>query len=132
MDNPYDGIDTEQTWGFERTMSFYWFKHFCRFIRPGMQRYSIRDKTDGLNGVLPLVFLSKVHDGSSTVILINTEDQWTRVHLGYLPNPVEGKPREVYYSTLDEGFVHAGRFPEDSNKIWLKPNSITTLHSGDN
>lgn len=131
MDSPFDGIDTTKTWGFERTQSFYWFQHFCRFIRPGMQRMSIKDKTPGLNGILILVFVSKVIDGSSTVILINTTNVWTRAQCGFLPMPLEGKPRKVFYSTLDEKFTYAGLFPEMSTKIWLKPNSITTLHSGD-
>lgn len=132
VDSPYDGIDTSKAWGFELTQSFHWFKMFSRHIRPGMQRINVSQKTKGLDGVLPLVFLSKVYDGSSTVIIINTKNEWTRVQCGYLPQAVEGKPRKVYYATLDEHYTYAGNFPEESTKIWLKPNSITTLHSGDN
>lgn len=95
-----------------------------------MQRLATMDEV-GLEGIWPLVFLSKVNS-ESTVILINSTDVWTRVECNYLPNEVEGLPRQVYYSTLapEEKFEYAGLFPNESRKIWLKPSSITTIHSG--
>lgn len=120
VDNPFTGIDTDVSWGFVRTQSFHWFRHFSRFIRPGMQRMETKDKSASLNGVLELVFVSKVYDASSTAILINTTSNWLQVQFGWLPNEVPGKPRKVYYSTLTEEFTYAGTFPE-STKINLKP-----------
>lgn len=130
LDNPFEEIDTSKTWGFERTQSYFWWLHFCRFIRPGMQRVRTTDKSVHLKGVLELVFVSKVYDASSTVILVNTTKQWKRVHFGWLPNEIPGKGRKVFYSTLTEEFTYAGLFPA-STKFYLKPESITTLHSGD-
>lgn len=39
---------------------------FCRFIRPKMQRIGVKDKSPSLDGILPLIFVSKEFDGSST------------------------------------------------------------------
>jgi hypothetical protein len=132
IDSPFSvpPIDTTKTWGFERTQTFHWFRHFSRFIRPGMQRIATKDKSGSLAGVLEMVFVSKVYDGSSSAILINTTKTWAQVQFDSLPDIVPGKPRKVYFSTLKEPFTYAGLFP-DSGKIYLKPESICTLHSGD-
>jgi hypothetical protein len=100
-----------------------------RFIRPGMQRIATKEKTPSLNGVLEMVFVSKVYDGSSTAILINTTGNWVQVQFTWLPNEVPGKARKVYYSTLVETFTYAGIFPQ-SAKIYLKPVRIARPDGG--
>lgn len=121
VDNPFAGIDTEKTPGFVRTQSFHWFRHFSRFIRPGMQRLNTKDKSASLNGVYEMVFLSKTRgELASTAIIINSTSDWVQLQFGSLPDIVPGKPRRVFYSTLTEEFTDAGLFPS-TEKIYLKP-----------
>lgn len=119
LDNPFEGIDTKKTPGFLRTQSFHWFRHFSRFIRPGMQRLEVKDKSTSLKGVYELVFVSKVNR-ASTAIIINSTNKWVQLEFGWLPDVVPGNPRQVFYSTLTEEFTNAGLFP-NSGKIYLKP-----------
>lgn len=128
MDNPYDGSIQSGSPGYVLTQSFHWFLHFSRFVRDGMERVGTKDKSSSLRNVLVLAFVSKT-DGSSTVILVNKSQKWLHVECGYLPHPVTEHPREVYYSTLNESFTYAGRM-NPNTKVFLKPQSITTLYSG--
>lgn len=83
----------------------------------------------GIPGVLPLCFIAE--DGSSTIILINSEAEVAMVSLSGLPAEMPDHPRKMFRSTLTEPFTEfsAVRF---GDKLDLAPESITTLYSGSN
>lgn len=80
-----------------------------------------------LEVVLPLCFVGG--DGSSTVILINSEKQVAMVNIEGIPPEMPDHPRRTYRSTLNSPFKELPAMPFN-NKIDLEPESITTLYSG--
>jgi hypothetical protein len=92
-----------------------------------MQRVG-SSKTKTLSKVMDLVFMDTA-DGSWTMIMINPERFGANVTLESLPAEAGGKPRRRFYSTLTEKFTEEKPVPV-SNKVDLRPQSITTVYSG--
>lgn len=113
VDNPENGGA-----GYSVLQSYYWFKHFCRYIRPEYKR--VEASTD-INDVLVSAWADD--RGVATIILINQTDGEVLEKLPRLDRELN-----MYYSTLDVGFEKAGVVQDE---IVLKPTSITTLVARD-
>lgn len=130
VDNPFTG-ETE-SWanstGFERLGSFHWFKHFSRYIRPGMERVGLQ-ASPTLQALMVMAFVSP-EDGSWTVVLINGERYGARVRLDALPTSYSAAPVRQFYSTLIEPFTEEKPRPTVGYATELRPQSITTIYCG--
>lgn len=114
--------------GFARTQSFYWFRHFTCFVRPGMRLASTSGSQEA-SGVLSLAFSSE--NNTLTVIMINTEERDIHLKLEGLPDPPEEQVYRKFCSTFTKPWVE--ETPEkkgDKFTLNLPATSITTLYSG--
>jgi O-glycosyl hydrolase len=107
--------------GYKILHSFYWFKHFTRFVRPTYRR--MQCDSSGLGNVLISAWLGP--RGEYSMIFINTGLVPANITLQGLlqQNPLQVTDR--YFSTLDVVFTNAGRF--HGNLLSIPPRSITTL-----
>lgn len=67
IENPWDKSQWTTECGFILTQSYYWYMHFCRYIRPGMTRVFSQSHC---NGILAVAF-SECNSSALTVIIIN-------------------------------------------------------------
>lgn len=122
VDDPGDKSKWANEKGFTVLHSLYWFQHFCKNIRPGFRRVQI---AISVPDVLTTAWTGP--DGQFVVININTSREYKRVTMLDLPAWIATQTNDVFYSTLDEGYTHAGGF--NDNTVSLKPRSITSLLS---
>jgi hypothetical protein len=109
--------------GFRVLQSFYWFQHFCRFIRPGYRRVQVDVAVKDV-----LVNAWTGANGAYTIIFINTSSSQAYVSINAIPVWFTTQRVYLYFSTLDQKFTHAGRF--SGSLVSLLPQSITTVHTG--
>jgi glucuronoarabinoxylan endo-1,4-beta-xylanase len=107
--------------GYKVLQSFYWFKHFTRFIRPTYRR--VQCDIAGVSNVLASAWISLKDEYS--VILINTGTVAANVTLNGFPPLGANQVTDRLYSTLDVPFTNAGLF--HGNFISIPPLSITSL-----
>lgn len=118
--------------GFEVQQSFYWFKHFSRFIRPGCRRVTcnVQIARGGYNKDRDvLVSAWTKEDGYLAIIMINTTDVAKEMDLTITQNWFSTQNTKVYTSTLSQEFKlnESWRSRDGQNIIKLEPESITTM-----
>lgn len=99
-----------------------WFQHFSRSIRPGFRRLVVESEVDS---VLASAWIGP--KGRFLVIFISTGKDWRQVDLEGYPSWVGTQESNIYVSTLDKRYYHAGILRKRS--LVLEPRSITTVES---
>jgi O-glycosyl hydrolase len=126
VDSPFTGNrnDWRNDRGFTVLPSFWYFAHFCRFVRPGSLRVHIESSS---KDVLASAFVqSRVR---FCIILINTSRNALR-HVALLTDSaVDGGISQVFQSTLDTPMANIGAL-QTSAIDCLPPQSITTVVIG--
>lgn len=121
VDNPFED---PSTWanekGFYTTRSFWWFRHFTKYVDPGMTRVECTT-SNGLIDVLTVCFVAD--DGRSVMIMINTAGHDITVELTGRP---DGVGSSTFYSTLD---IDVAQDHVEGNARSLRAKSITTVIS---
>jgi glucuronoarabinoxylan endo-1,4-beta-xylanase len=124
VDNPFkDRSQWKNPRGYQILHTFWWFKHFTRFVRPTYRR--VQCDLAGLTNVLVSAWTGP--NGEFSIILINTGTVQTSITLLSIPAWIPNQITDRYYSTLDVGFTYAGRF--HGNRLSIPPLSITSLFS---
>jgi glucuronoarabinoxylan endo-1,4-beta-xylanase len=124
VENPFADRSTWQyPKGYKVLHTYWWIKHFTRFVRPTYRR--VQCDIAGLNNVLISAWTGA--NGVFSIILINTGSVQAEVSIRQLPSWIAIQNTDRYYSTLDIGFTYAGRFYGDF--ISIPPLSITSLFS---
>jgi hypothetical protein len=124
VDNPFmDRSKWRNPRGYQILHTFWWFKHFTRFIRPTYRR--VQCDITGIANVLVTAWTGP--NGQFSIIFVNTGTVQTNITLLSIPAWIPNQITDRYYSTLDVGFTYAGRF--SGNYISIPPLSITSLFS---
>jgi O-glycosyl hydrolase len=124
VENPFADRSTWQNpKGYRVLHTFWWIKHFMRFIRPTYRR--VQCDIEGLNNVLISAWTGA--NGVFSIIMINTGGVQANISLRKLPVWIATQVTDRYFSTLDIGFTYSGRFYGDF--ISIPPRSITSLFS---
>jgi glucuronoarabinoxylan endo-1,4-beta-xylanase len=124
VDNPFmDRSQWRNPRGYQILHTFWWFKHFTRFIRPTYRR--VQCDISGLPNMLVTAWTGA--NGQFSIIFVNTGTVQTNITLLSIPSWIPSQITDRYFSTLDVGFTYSGRF--SGNFISLPPLSITSLFS---
>lgn len=110
--------------GFVLTPSFWYFAHFSRFIRPGMQRV---DASSPRGDILACAFADQK---SGAIVLISTSHREIRgLRLAGVPGSLMKQKALVYQSTPSSRMQSRGEFNGESVDS-IPPYSITTIAFG--
>lgn len=122
VENPWEKDSWETECGYTLTKSFYWFKHFCRYIRPGMKRVLSQSKS---RDILSVAFFNDDGCEALTVVIINKScDSVAELPLNGLP--LGDRSVRVFRSTLTEKMMEVGVMEECVLRD-IPPQSIFTL-----